>query len=486
MHVARRLRVLGALLAMALIAGLVLLAVHPELDPARLPPLALVAAAWAAFAAGAWLVRGIPLRSAIAAIMIGGLAIQIAALSAPPVQSDDLYRYIWDGRVQAAGIDPYRYVPAAPQLSGLREPFLWSAYGDHRYRHCIRPGTPDPVAPGVTLAAGCTRINRPTVPTIYPPVAEAYFLAVHYLAPAGSGSGPIQAAAAICAVLCTVLLLFGLRSAGQDPRRAVLWAWCPAAGLEAGNNAHVEALTVILTASAMLVLGKAAGRRSSLAGGALLGLAIATRITPVLAGPAVLRRRWLAICSAAASALVVVYLPHILMVGPGVLGYLPRYLVAEGYGSGSRFGLIGVFVPGTAATVVAAAVMAIATLAVLRFTDPDRPWRGAMVLTATALAVTTPAYPWYALLLVTLVALDGRAEWLAFAAAAYYAGSPALGPFSETRLGAERLGYGAAVLFVIAVSEARYIRARRSRPPAAAAPAATLPGRAPAVGRTPA
>ena len=65
------------------------------------------------------------MRLAVALIMLGGIGIQIAAVSAPPRQSDDLYRYVWDGRVQAAGIDPYAYVPAAAQLDSLRGSFLW-------------------------------------------------------------------------------------------------------------------------------------------------------------------------------------------------------------------------------------------------------------------------------------------------------------------------------------------------------------------------
>ncbi len=56
------------------------------------------------------------MRLAVALILLGGIGIQIAAVSAPARQSDDLYRYVWDGRVQAAGIDPYAYVPAAAQL----------------------------------------------------------------------------------------------------------------------------------------------------------------------------------------------------------------------------------------------------------------------------------------------------------------------------------------------------------------------------------
>ena len=105
-------------------------------------------------------------------------------------------------------------------------------------------------------APGCTRINRPIVHTIYPPVAEAYFLGVHYLSPAGSGTTPIQAGAALCAVLVTVLLLYGLPKVGRDRRLAVLWAWCPTVALEAGNNGHVDVLAAGITAAALILLAR--------------------------------------------------------------------------------------------------------------------------------------------------------------------------------------------------------------------------------------
>jgi hypothetical protein len=77
--------------------------------------------------------------------------------------------------------------------------------------------------------------------------------------------------------------------------------------------------------------------------------------------------------------------------------------------------------------VVALLILAAVAFAVLQFSHPDRPWTGALVMTAAALAVATPQYQWYSLLLVMLVALDGRPEWLAFAAGGYYAAYPALG-----------------------------------------------------------
>jgi hypothetical protein len=451
-----RFRVSAICAALAVLVMMVLLLVRPGLDPARIRPLPLLILAWMAFLAAAWLLRGVPVKVAVALILAGGIAVQVAAVSAPPQNSNDLYRYIWDGNVQAAGIDPYAYVPSAKALDGLRNDFLWY------------PGAEYCVKSSVTLAAGCTRINRPTVPTIYPPVAEAYFLGVHYLPDASDSSTPIQATTAGIAVLITVLLLFGLRRLGRDmascdPRMAALWSWCPTVALEAGNSAHVDVVAVAITLAALLLLATARTRLRTVAGGVLFGLAVATKMTPVLAGPALLRRRWITVVASAVSAFTIVYIPHLIAVGSKVIGFLPGYLQQEGYDNGTRFGIIGLVAGGRAAIAIAVLVLGVTGLLVLRFADPDRPWRGAVVMTAAALAVATPHYQWYALLLVMLVALDGRPEWLAFAAGGYYATEPSMGRFTVPTRYHDAVAYGIPVLVVAAGSAWRAWRASRSR-----------------------
>jgi hypothetical protein len=465
-----KLRVAAISLALIVIVGLVLLLVRPALDPARIRPLALLIGAWMAFIAAAWLLRKVPLRSAVALILLGGIAVQLAAVSAPPQNSNDLYRYIWDGRVQAAGVDPYAYVPTARQLTGLRDEFLFHPGA----QYCVSQSyvASDPAA---ELAAGCTVINRPTVPTIYPPVAEAYFLGVHYLPGGSDSSTPIQATTALVAVLITVLLLFGLRRLGRDMRTAALWSWCPMVALEAGNSAHVDVVAAGLTAVAILMLATARTTRRTILGGILLGLAIATKLTPALTVPALLRRRWFTVAAAASSAFIAVYVPHLLAVGSKVIGFLPGYLQQENYTTGTRYGIIGLVVTGPLASVMAVLILAAVALAVLQFGDPDRPWQGAVVMTAAALAVTTPHYQWYALLLVMLVAFDGRVEWLAFAAGAYYAADGDLGRYTPPYRLVYGIAYGVPVLVVAAGWLVRRELARRGIVLAESVPATNVP-----------
>jgi hypothetical protein len=399
-----RFRITAICAALAMLVMMVLLLVRPSLDPARIRPLPLLIAAWLAFLAAAWLLRSVSVKIAVGLILAGGVAVQVAAVSAPPQNSNDLYRYIWDGNVQAAGIDAYAYVPASRALEDLRNNYLW--YPGAEY--CVGSSS---AKASTVLASGCTRINRPTVPTIYPPVAEAYFLGVHYLPDASDSSTPIQSATAGIAVLTTLMLLFGLRRLGRDVRMAALWSWCP-----------------------------------------------------TLAGPAVLRRRWITVVASAASAFTVVYVPHLIAVGSKVIGFLPGYLQQEGYDNGTRFGIIDLVAGGHTAIVIAVAVLGVTGLLVLRFADPDQPWRGAVVMTAAALAVATPHYQWYALLLVMLVALDGRPEWLAFAAGGYYAQEPDMGrSFTVPTRYHDAVAYGIPVLVALAGWAWRVWRASRSR-----------------------
>jgi len=456
-----KLRVAGIIVFLFALGGLILLLARPDLDPARLLPLPLVAGAWIAFGCAAWLLRKVTLKLAIGLILVGGIALQVIAFSGPPQNSSDSYRYIWDGRVQAAGIDPYLYAPADAGVAKLRNDFLWSGTARGHYPDCVA-GTRSTSDPAASVMAGCTKMNRATVPTIYPPVAEAYFLAVQEIAPADDSTTPIQAAAAAFAVLVTVILLAGLRRLGKDPRLAALWAWCPTVILEAGQDAHVDVVAVALTLVALLILARARTEGRTALGGVLLGLAIATKMTPVLVVPAVLRRGWLLITASAAAAISLVYAPHVLAVGRKVIGFLPGYLRAQGYSTGSGFNIIGEFVHGKAATGVAVVILGAVALAILRFGNPDQPWRGGVLMTAAALVVCTPDYQWYAILLVMLVALDGSWEWLAIPAGGYVTNDPNLHVLGVAIHNTNLVGYGGGAAVACAAALVRHLITART------------------------
>jgi hypothetical protein len=258
------------------------------------------------------------------------------------------------------------------------------------------------------------------VHTIYPPVAQAAFLGLHEISPSAYRLRILQGAMAALAALTTVALLAVLRASGRDPRWAVLWAWCPTVWLECGNNAHIDVLGVLLSVGAFGALaGGAASRRRVAAAGVLLGAAIAVKLLPALLTPALLARRGGLLCAAAATAVTIGYLPHVIAVGTQVLGYLPGYLHEEGYGGQARFGLPRLLVGDSMAPALALALVAGLAVEVWWHRNRRAPAEGALLLTGGTFLIVGPSEPWYGMLVVALAALAARPQWLAVAAAAY-------------------------------------------------------------------
>lgn len=414
----------------------------------RYSMLAVLGGWWLLFAAGAWYVARIPRRTAVLLIVGGTLAMHGAALVRGPQTSDDIYRYSWDGRVQAAGIDPYRYPPDDPHVASLRDDFLW----------------PDAAGCAEQLRApGCTRLNRPDARTIYPPLAEVWFLGLHALHPAGNDLRWLQLPNALLDLGVVGLLLALLRALGRDPRWAVLYAWCPLAVAESAMDGHVDALETLVAVGALYALV----RRRAAVGSALMAAAVMVKLFPALLMPLAIRRRPARALSVALLVVVASYVPHVLAVGTHVLGFLPGYLMEEKYDEGSRFVLLGlVGLTGKAAQAVALGVLVGVAVSVLRDRTGDLP-RLALRLLGAFFLLATPVQPWYSLLLVAVVALDGRWEWLALGAAAYPLYFAAVLDGNAALVG--RISYGAAAALILAVGLLR--RRRRQDLQVAVGPA---------------
>lgn len=377
-------------------------------------------AAWA-LAVGAFLVllrvRG---RAALILVLAGSAALGVAAVAGPPNLSTDSARYAWDGIVQDHGVSPYAHVPAADALDPYRVPWLFppAVRGADGAEHCAgsRIVETRSIPSGDVL---CTALNRPQVPTIYPPVAEGFFAAVRAVVPSGAGYWPLQVAGLLLSLATTGLLVLGMRTRGLDVRWAAVWGWSPFVAAEAVTNSHVDALGVLLVVAATFAAVPVArgakavvSRRRSILVGVGIGLAAATKFVPAIAAPPLARRHPIITGTAALLTFALTYLPYLALTGWAVLGYLPGYLNEEGYDSGSRFALLSGLLPGTAATVVAAALVLAALVAGWRFADPARPWHAQAVSIGAVLLIASPAYPWYALVLVPFIALSRRWEWL--------------------------------------------------------------------------
>jgi hypothetical protein len=107
----------------------------------------------------------------------------------------------------------------------------------------------------------------------------------------------------------------------------------------------------------------------------------------------------------------IVYLPHVIAVGPSVIGYLPGYLNEEGYGRGSRSALLSAVLPDSASTIAAVLLLALLAVVLLLRGDPADPWAAQTVMVGSALVLLSPAYGWYSLLLIPFMVMSGRWEW---------------------------------------------------------------------------
>ncbi|MGI8983522.1 MAG: glycosyltransferase 87 family protein, partial [Acidimicrobiales bacterium] len=311
---------------------------------ALLVRLALWAVAWGVGVACA---LRLPRRVALPAIVGVAFALRLVALAGQPILSDDLFRYAWDARVQVSGTDPYRYTPSSVHLTDLREGWLWPD---------------DEGCASLQREPGCTRINRPFVHTIYPPVAEAWFNVVYRVAGIEARHKAWQVAGLVGDMALVGLLPVVLRAWKRDERWTALYALSPVAVVEVVNNAHVDGLAALFVVLALL----AAARRRPAWAGALVGAAFLVKLYPAVVGlafVAALGRRGAhgatravaRTAGAFAAVVAVAYLPHVARVGPKVLGYLPGYLEEERYGEGGRYLLAGLLGLPQAVTAVMAA-----------------------------------------------------------------------------------------------------------------------------------
>lgn len=339
----------------------------------------------------------------VALILVGCLALGVLACLSRPVSSTDSARYNWDGIVQLAGIDPYRYAPIDSHLAPLRPGWLFtSPVNGHCPDYYLRGGESG------QANLTCTAINRPGVTTIYPPVAQALFTLARLFVPASVGYLPTQLLGLVAVLAVTALLLWALRKARRNLAWAALWAWSPFVATESVNAGHIDTWAVVFTlAGTLLVL-----HHHPRWGGVAFGFGIATKFTPLLALPPLLKpRRW-SIAFIAAGVTVATYIPHLIALGPDVLGYLPGYLKEEGYGGGGRSILLSQFLPGFWSTLVALALLGLVTLIVYRRAERWDPWVGQVVILGTALLLLSPKYGWYGLILLPLIIMSERLEWL--------------------------------------------------------------------------
>lgn len=355
------------------------------------------AAWWALYAVGIAALLRAPRRLGAAVGVLTSAGIGFASIARATTTSNDSYRYAWDGLVQAAGIDPYRYAPAASQLDRLHTAWLWPNAAT-----CAIHRQPP----------GCTLINRATVHTIYPPLAQLWFLIEHYAIPQSTRDRGYETGGLLIVTATSFLLLAFLHQTRRDIRYVAIWGCCPAVAIEAVQNAHIDGLAVAFVVLAVWM----AERQSWTAAAAAIGAAGLIKLYPLVLFPAVIQQRRIRSAIIIAAMFVAGYLPHVLAVGGGVTGFLGTYIHQEGYLGGRRYQLlhlVGLTGPAASAVAIAAVSISIA-LAFRKRLGP--PAQAALTVFAVVLFVANPGEPWEDLSLVALAAMTGVVRWLTIVA----------------------------------------------------------------------
>ncbi len=314
------------------------------------------------------------------------LVFRLILLPLPPELSRDSWRYLWDARVTLHGYSPYVYPPDASVFTALRD----QLYSNMRFR---------------------------TVPTLYPPGAQAVYLVSYLLAP-----GNLYLLKGIFIgfdMLTCVALMLVLKKRGLDPRRVVIYAWCPLPIVEFAIQGHVDVITVpFLLLSVLCALSTHRGAR--VLTGFLIGIATLTKIYPIFLLVVVVKRRDWALVVTCLLTIVMGYLPYYILGHGQVFGYLSSYAGEQGGNAGVLQIIIYNFLSAQHATLqtivtvehvidVLAVVLTSLVVFLLRRRKRISMEAASMVLIGVIFAISSHVFPWYITALLPWIAvLFGR------------------------------------------------------------------------------
>lgn len=317
--------------------------------------------------------------------VIVGFAIifRLALLFAPPVLSTDIYRYIWDGRVQTVGINPYLYPPSAQELIPLRDEKIFP------------------------------HINRRDDPTIYPPGAEMLLAASAAIFP-NSITG-LKATMIVFDIGSILLILLLLQKTGKRSDRVLLYAWSPLVIFELAGSGHLEAAMLPFVLLAILAR---MNEKPGLAGVAL-GVATLIKLYPAVLFPALYKRRDRTFSLAFGLTILLGYLPYVSGAGGKVLGFLPSYFGPwEDFNVGLRHFVTAAFAPFTTsprpiAMFLLTALLGAVAVYVLRQRHGDAVVRNThLMMSAYLILLPTSFHPWYLIWILPLCCVFPSRGWL--------------------------------------------------------------------------
>jgi alpha-1,6-mannosyltransferase len=310
-----------------------------------------------------------PVAWAVPVILIGML-FRATLIGHGVVASDDIYRYLWDGKVAAAGINPFSYTPTDPHLSFLADADLPS------------------------------KVNHPELRSVYPALAQFLFLGSRALF--GETAWGLKLILALMDSL-TILFIWMIVRTGERPLIGLLlYAWSPVPILYFALDGHIDALGI-----PFLVLGLwYLSTRKPVRGGLALGLSALAKLVPLLVLPLLLRhlkgyRRFL-----------IPAIPPLMVIAGAFIYYEPTWGVLDSlttFGSrwefnGSIFSIAYFLTGSNEAAHIVSGILILLWFAVL--TVIDRPLTEKVFWGFAGFLLLSPVvHPWYLAWLAALVAL---------------------------------------------------------------------------------
>ena len=224
---------------------------------------------------------------ALALCLVLAAGWRVPLLLSPPTLSTDVYRYVWDGRIQRLGYDPYLVVPSNSAV---------------RHLH----------------TAETLLMNHPDFLTPYPAVAELFFRAV---ATVDDSARAMKSVAFLCDAALVAVLLWWLSASHRSRWWVLAYAWNPLVALEGAGNGHVDLLGALCLVLAAALLAWERRTASAVA----FALATGVKFLPLPLAPLFwgrIRLRDAALGVAILAALYIPFLGH----GQLPLGSLGGYL----------------------------------------------------------------------------------------------------------------------------------------------------------------
>jgi len=192
-------------------------------------------------------------------------------LRMPQGLDDDIHRYVWDGRVQRLGYNPYIVVPSDPALASLH-------------------------------TAETSTLNNPEVPSPYPAGAQLFFRAVTAI---HESIFAFKIAFVVCDFAIVLLLLNVLRRSSQGEHWALAYAWHPLLATNVAGSGHIDIVGVLL----LLASAAALVRRWRAVAAMAFGLAISVKLLPIVLLPLYWRRVRMRDAALAAIVVGLLYVP---------------------------------------------------------------------------------------------------------------------------------------------------------------------------------